>query len=182
MIISLIGVIVDKCFHVSTQSSASDRQIRDAAAGIREAFTVLEDKEFFSFSFISENSHRYKKGLYEYCTTEATPLTIMTSNLADQTFISLVEQNQLTKALIRVLNCHNCSALSRSFGKTAFLHLLSIIVFGSNFSALGFLKLWLSFALIKTQPNPKIVLNTTAPSLKRSGRKRFLLRLMLVQV
>lgn len=99
------------------QSSASDRQIRDAANQIKEAFTALHEKNFFSYSFISESSHRMKKGLYEYCTTETTPLEILSSSQADSAFISLVEQNQLVKALIRVFSLHRSPAMSRSFGK-----------------------------------------------------------------
>jgi hypothetical protein len=58
-----------------------------------------------------------KKGLYEYCTTETTPLEILSSGQADSGFISLVEQNQLVKALIRVFSLHRSPAMSRSFGK-----------------------------------------------------------------
>lgn len=91
--------------------------IRDAASQIKEAFTALDEKNFFSYSFISESSHRYKKGLYEYCTTESSPMAILSSSYADSSFITLVEQNQLTKALIRVFSHHSSTAMARSFGK-----------------------------------------------------------------
>jgi hypothetical protein len=100
------------------QSSSSDRQIKDAANRIKDAFTALDEKKFFTYNFISQSSHRYKKGLYEYCTTETDPLTILSSTQADSTFISLVEQNQLTKALIRVLSYNRNEAMSRAFGES----------------------------------------------------------------
>lgn len=102
---------------IFVQSYASDKQIKEAATQIKDAFTALDEKNFFSYTFISESSHRYKKGLYEYCSTESSPLAILSSSNADSTFISLVEQNQLTKALIRVLSHPNSTAMQRAFGK-----------------------------------------------------------------
>ena len=108
--------IVDQTMRniVSAPASASDKMIYDAATRIREIFTTLHEKKFFTFSFIAESSNRFRQGMYEYCQNEMTPVKIMRSSCADSNFLRYIEINHPTKALIRVFNMIH-GALPRCF-------------------------------------------------------------------
>merc|ERR1712029_363205 len=67
-------------------------------------FNTLNEKNFFTFSYI-ENGNCFRRGIYDYCSNEITPLDIMKSSMAgDVHFMQALEEDQPTKALVRALN------------------------------------------------------------------------------
>jgi hypothetical protein len=102
------------CHIVSAPAKTSEKMINDAATRIKEAFTILDDCKFLTFSFLEGTTNRFRQGMLEYCKTETTSLEIMQSTYADQAFLRQIEQNQTTKALIRALNSIQ-GALPRCF-------------------------------------------------------------------
>lgn len=74
------------------------------AKTIKLFFNVLDEKSFFSYSFLANSSSRFKKALYEYCVNNLPPERFLQSRFADVTFFRLVEENKLTSALVRALN------------------------------------------------------------------------------
>lgn len=100
---------------ISAPSSASDRSINHAANAIRMLFDTLHEKDFFSFSFIANSENRLRKGIYDYCLNETTPLQILESSLAgDSKFLQLLTEDKPVHALVRALQRMR-GALPRSF-------------------------------------------------------------------
>ena len=107
---------------------------RQVATEIKNTFNTLSEKQFFTFSYIENsnselstmsyhvvtlcrhiNSHffysflyppdRCRRGIYEYCRNETTPLEIMQSSTSgDQQFMQHLEENKPVRALVRALN------------------------------------------------------------------------------
>mmetsp|Transcript_16637 Transcript_16637/g.34983 ORF Transcript_16637/g.34983 Transcript_16637/m.34983 type:complete len:626 (-) Transcript_16637:241-2118(-) len=100
---------------ISAPASASDRSIANAATSIKQIFNTLNEKNFFSFSYIENSGNRFRRGIYEYCTNETTPLEIMQSSIAgDAHFMQALEEEKPVRALVRALNRMR-GALSRIF-------------------------------------------------------------------
>lgn len=90
---------------ISAPASASERSINNAANDIKVIFNTLNEKLFFTFSFIENSSSRFRRGIYEYCRNESTPLEIMQSSMAgDVHFMQALEENKPLRALVRALN------------------------------------------------------------------------------
>mmetsp|Transcript_6537 Transcript_6537/g.14191 ORF Transcript_6537/g.14191 Transcript_6537/m.14191 type:complete len:628 (+) Transcript_6537:211-2094(+) len=103
------------CHIIGAPATAPDRAISDAATQIRNAFKLLSDKQFFTFTFLSESEQKmFRQGMYKYCTNESSILKIMTSNYADDAFFVQVRNNQPKNALIRALHMIK-GALPRCF-------------------------------------------------------------------
>ena len=116
---------------ISAPASASERSINNAATNIKQIFNTLNEKNFFQFSYIQNsgsedysisqriihflndnspstsqrNEDRFRRGMYQYCTTETSPAEIMKSSVAgDVHFLEALEQDKPVKALVRALN------------------------------------------------------------------------------
>ena len=116
---------------ISAPASASERSINNAATNIKQIFNTLNEKNFFQFSYIQNsgsedysfsqriihflndnspstsqrNEDRFRRGMYQYCTTETSPAEIMKSSMAgDVHFLEALEQDKPVKALVRALN------------------------------------------------------------------------------
>mmetsp|Transcript_22739 Transcript_22739/g.49227 ORF Transcript_22739/g.49227 Transcript_22739/m.49227 type:complete len:626 (-) Transcript_22739:318-2195(-) len=90
---------------ISAPASASERSINNAANDIKRIFNTLNEKSFFTFSFIENSSNRFRRGIYEYCRNETTPLEIMQSSMAgDVHFMQALEEDKPIRALVRALN------------------------------------------------------------------------------
>lgn len=90
---------------ISAPASASDRSINNAATDIKQIFDSLDEKSFFAFSFIENSSNRFRRGIYEYCRNETTPLEIMQSSMAgDVHFMQALTEDKPLRALVRALN------------------------------------------------------------------------------
>lgn len=90
---------------ISAPASASERSINNAAASIKTIFNTLNEKNFFTFSYIENSSNRFRRGIYEYCTNETTQLELMkVSTAGDVHFMQALEENKPVRALVRALN------------------------------------------------------------------------------
>lgn len=90
---------------ISAPASASDRSINNVAMNIKQIFNTLSEKNFFAFSYIEHSSNRFRRGIFEYCRNETTPLEIMQSCMAgDVHFMQELEENKPIRALVRALN------------------------------------------------------------------------------
>ena len=90
---------------ISAPASASEKSINNAAEGIKTIFNTLHEKNFFSFSYIEGSNNRFRKGIFEYCSNETTPLEIMKSSMAgDVHFMQALDENKPVRALVRALN------------------------------------------------------------------------------
>ncbi|KAL7430449.1 hypothetical protein ACHAXH_002474 [Discostella pseudostelligera] len=90
---------------ISAPASSSERAIIQVATEIKHIFNTLSEKQFFTFSYIENSSNRCRRGIYEYCLNETTPLDIMRSSTAgDQHFMRHLEENKPVRALVRALN------------------------------------------------------------------------------
>lgn len=90
---------------ISAPASASERSIINAANMIKQIFTTLHEKDFFSFSYIENSANRFRRGIWEYCTNETTPLEIMKSSMAgDVHFMQALDEDKPVRALVRALN------------------------------------------------------------------------------
>eukprot|EP00584_Thalassiosira_punctigera_P021481 CAMPEP_0172562840 /NCGR_PEP_ID=MMETSP1067-20121228/98625_1 /TAXON_ID=265564 ORGANISM="Thalassiosira punctigera, Strain Tpunct2005C2" /NCGR_SAMPLE_ID=MMETSP1067 /ASSEMBLY_ACC=CAM_ASM_000444 /LENGTH=588 /DNA_ID=CAMNT_0013353155 /DNA_START=390 /DNA_END=2153 /DNA_ORIENTATION=+ len=104
---------------ISAPASASERSITNAATSIKQIFNTLHEKNFFAFSYIENSGNRFRRGIYEYCTNETTPLDIMQSSVAgDVHFIQALEEDKPVRALVRALNRMR-GALPRIFALSA---------------------------------------------------------------
>ena len=105
------------------------------ATNIKQIFNTLSEKNFFTFSYIENSSSespssecfippptvascahsfsvlpshhldRFRRGIFEYCRNETTPLEIMQSSMAgDVHFMQALEENKPVRALVRALN------------------------------------------------------------------------------
>lgn len=89
---------------ISAPASASDRTIINVATNIKQIFNTLSEKNFFTFSYIENSSNRFRRGIFEYCRDETTPLEIMQSSMAgDVHFMQALEENKPVRALVRAL-------------------------------------------------------------------------------
>ena len=115
--------------------SVSFSLFRQVANEIRNIFNTLSEKQFFTFSYIENSSSelsylcpmllfalasvhvlsnachthnhpdRCRRGIFEYCQNETTPLEIMQSSTAgDQQFMRHLNENKPVRALVRALN------------------------------------------------------------------------------
>jgi len=90
---------------ISAPASASERSINNAAESIKQIFNTLHEKNFFAFSYIENSGNRFRRGIYEYCANETTPLEIMQSSMAgDVHFMQALEEDKPVRALIRAIN------------------------------------------------------------------------------
>ena len=71
---------------------------------IKQKFSILQEKDFFSYASIANSSNRFRKAMYEYCVNNLTREKLLKSSRADATFFQLVEENKPTRALVRALN------------------------------------------------------------------------------
>mmetsp|Transcript_7499 Transcript_7499/g.13153 ORF Transcript_7499/g.13153 Transcript_7499/m.13153 type:complete len:280 (+) Transcript_7499:1223-2062(+) len=67
--------------------------------------TLCTKRTFFAFSYIENSGNRFRRGIYEYCANETTPLEIMQSSMAgDVHFMQALEEDKPVRALIRAIN------------------------------------------------------------------------------
>lgn len=89
---------------ISAPASASDRSIITAGEHIKGIFNTLHEKSFFQYRYLEHSSNRLRRGIYDYCVNETTPLKIMQSSLAgDIHFMQALEEDKPARALIRAV-------------------------------------------------------------------------------
>jgi len=101
-----------ECFYVqqsmstliSAPSYANKNAVSTIAEMIKQKFTILQEKDFFTYASIKNSSNRFRKAMYEYCVNNLTPEKLLKSSRADAEFFRQVEENKPTRALVRALN------------------------------------------------------------------------------